>query len=294
MGIKSKVTSVVLLSSLGFLFTGCQLGHNAQGLGYGGSGGGLFNSGTSSVLSGGTSSAGGSAINGAITPTDTQGLQNVVSAQQTVQPPANVDTAISQGLIAEMNAALQKERAGQDVSAQKVVIMNKIITDCVAKANQFIPLPGQPLIGEWKGNNPGCHLPGTFSVNGPGNQQVYGVSGGINGQLAAYPDGRFELRSAALNGNGTDSGYQNQNLSGTGTLTGSISVDNGKYGVQATPCTVKVELLTSRNPIPANYQNAVKVMGACYRKAFAILGMDSVFKNMNSSLAQTLLQQMMQ
>jgi len=297
MSIKFKASFFVILSSLSVLFTGCQMGRNSQGGlgsgGYGGSGSGLFNNGTSSVLSGGVSNAGGSSPTGVITPTDTQALQSVVAAQQNVQPPSGIDSAISQQLLAEMNSVLAKERAGQDVLSLKYQLIPQILQQCAQKTNQYVPVPGQPLIGEWKGNNPGCHLTRTFSVNGPGSQQVYGVSGGINGQLAAYPDGRFELRSTALNGSGKDSGYQSQNLSGTGTLTGTVSVNNGKYGVQTSPCTVKVELANSRNPIPANYQNAVKTMGACYRKAFAFLGMDSVFKNMDPALAQTLMQQML-
>jgi hypothetical protein len=291
MGIKTKVTTIVLISSLGFLFTGCQLSPNSQGLNSGGTGGGIFGGVNSSVL-GGVTTAGGSGPAGVITQTDTQALQNVVSAQQTVKPASDIDSAISQQLIAEMNDALKKEQSGQDVSALKYQLLGQALQQCTQKTNQYIPIPGQPLMGEWKGNNAGCHLVGTFSVNGPGNQQVYGVSGGINGQLAAYPDGRFELRSAALNGNGKDSGYQNQDLSGTGTLTGTVTSNNGKYSTTS-PCTVEVSLANSRNPIPANYQNAVKVMGACFRKAFALVGMDAVFNKMDPALAQALMQQML-
>ncbi len=298
---RTQFTLLLALGLLNFslLFTGCMKQMPGSGQRGSSGGGGLLNSGTSSILSGATPGAGGSGGAGALTQGDTQSLQAVVGASNSLSlsndANANslgIDGALSQELLNQINQIQARERNGEDMSAEKWALVPKILEQCASKVTKLFPLPGQPLIGDWTGNG-ACGL-NTFSINGPGNQQVYpgNIPGAQGVQVAAYNDGRFELRSDKWNGSGRDSGFQGQNLSGVGTLTTQIS-STTKYGTTLTPCQAQVQLVTSRNPIPANYQSAVKAMGGCYRKALGFLGMDQIFKNIDPVLAQVLLQQML-
>ncbi|MSP18962.1 MAG: hypothetical protein EXR74_05270 [Bdellovibrionales bacterium] len=241
---------------------------------------------------------GGSGVGGVITLEDKVAVEKVVAAAAVLQPPAGLDTAISRTLQDEMNRVIALERRAKNVEEKAAVLslkwalVPKILTACANKMGQFAPIPGQPLIGDWSGNG-GCGLT-TFAINGPGNKQVYATGGGIpGGQVGAAPDGTFTLRSSSFNStSGADSGYQSSDLSGVGTLTGNTS-STTKYGTSNTPCNVAVELVNPKSPIPGNYQNAMKLMGACYRKSFAFLGMDSIFNNIDPALANLLAEQML-
>lgn len=285
----------LLLLSLSLSFTGCM--RQAPQGGYESGGGGLFNSGTSSVLGGGVEKAGGSGAGGALTAADTSSLKNVISAADALKNDPNaqklgIDSTISAELLNEINRVLAQEREGQNVVTQKWLLVPKILDQCQAKLKPLYPIQGQPLIGEWTGSG-ACGLQ-AFSINGPGADFIYpgSIPGAQDVKVAAYNDGRFELRSNKWNGNGKDSGFNGQNLSGVGTLNTQIP-STTKYGTTYTPCAAQVKLVTSRNPIPANYQTALRVMGDCYRKAMGLLGMDAIFKNMDPNLANALLQQML-
>ena len=241
---------------------------------------------------------GGSGPEGIILPSDRVAVEKVVAAAAVLQAPAGIDTAISRSLQDEMNNVLARERMAKNAAERAAVMSLKwalvpeILSACASKMAQFAPVPGQPLIGDWSSNG-ACGL-NTFAINGPGNRQVYATSGGIpNGQVAASPDGTFTLRSSSFNSiSGADSGYQSQSLSGVGALTGNTA-STTKYGTTNTPCNVAVELVTPKSPIPGNYQNAMKLMGSCYRRSFAFLGMDSVFNNIDPALANILAEQML-
>jgi hypothetical protein len=288
-------TGIVLaLVVMGAFFSGCQL-QNPNGLGNN-SDSSLVNSpGLSGIFGGTTNGAGGSGPSGSLTPADTQALQNVVGQAQALNPPPGVDAAISQDLQNQINALMQQQAQGQDVSTAAIALLGALFQQCSQKVAALGPVPGQPLIGDWQEQGSGCGL-AAYTVTGSGypgsGMQIYNLTGGINpGQVAATPDGRWQLRSQIWNGQGIDAGFQGQNLSGTGTLTGQIA-STTKYGTGYTPCNANVVLVNSRNPIPANYSLAIQTMGACYRKALALMRINSLFKNMNPALQQLLYQQM--
>lgn len=295
-----KVFVGFLFSMASLLFIGCMRQAPQSGFNPRGGGGGSLTSGlNSSVFSGAGSSAGGSGAAGTLTQPDQTALQNMANAAAALSvnndPNAQklgIDSAISQELTAEINRLIQRERAGENVLDEKWLLVPKIIEGCAAKVSALVPKPGEPLIGEWSGRG-ACGL-GTFSINGPGNKQVYSgeIRGAQNVQVAAYNDGRFELRSNKWNGNGKDSAFQGQNLSGTGVLT-TQTARATKYGTAYDPCQARVELVNSRSPIPENYKTALKVMGGCYRNAMALIGMDPILKKMNPQLSQVLFQQML-
>ncbi|MFM8315574.1 MAG: hypothetical protein ACKOA8_14925, partial [Deltaproteobacteria bacterium] len=167
------------------------------------------------------------------------------------------------------------------------------------KLKKYSPIPGQPLIGDWGPvGGDSCGL-SPFTISGPGSQQVYPLGGGLRGNVGAHPDGRFQLSgqnqqgTQGFSGNGQDSGYQGKPLSGTASLVTQTKSADAKGNALVKACTVQVNLVNSKNPIPQNYRAAIKMMGACYRRAFTIMNMDSVFQNMNSDWSQAMMQQML-
>lgn len=325
----SKALRVLSILLICFAFVNCQNKQNAAslegeegdaggagpGLTGGGNGGGL-GGGLDDLLGGGGGggSGGGSGAGGAVTNSDKQALQNV--AKVITDPdiaPAEGDFEIPDEIQSLIEQMKRDQAAKRDVSAQRFLIAGKMLQQCTLSSQKYVPIPGQPLLGSWRtqgaagiskenqqhGNNRqaaakaapatgACSV--SFNVAGDGKGQVYAVTGGTQGQLGAYPDGHFEIRGNPFSGNGNDTGFRGQNLSGVGSLT-NPQFKKTKYGFE--PCTTKVELVRSTNPIPQNYQKAMRATGACYRKALALLSMGDIFDKMDPQLSQLLQQRLL-
>lgn len=263
----------------------------------------LFNDQTSGVLNGQVPGAGGSGVGGALTPQDTQALQTVVK-DPLVNPvltpqdkQAGIDDAISDSLKKEAEALKAKAEAAKSeqerfaIYQAKMLLMPKIINECTAKARKLVPLPGDPVIGKWVKASGDCAV-NPFVV-AAGSNQVSGVSGGITGQLAAYVDGRIEIRSQSLNGSGKDSGYKgNEQASGIASLTGQ-RVINSKGGPRYVACSANVVLDQPQNQMPEKHDKAMALLGSCYQRGVAILGLQSIFSKMDPRLSEVLFQQML-
>lgn len=265
----------------------------------------LFSGQTSGILNGQVQNAGGSGTLGALTPQDSQALQTVVQSPEV--NPVLTQQDKQAGIDDAMSAALQKEaeelkaKAAQaekeknttamiQIYAAKMNLLTRVVTDCEAKAQKLAPLPGDPVVGKWVKASGDCEV-AAFTV-GTGTNAISGVSGGINGQLKAFPDGTIEIRSQSLNGKGRDSGYQgNAQAAGIATLTGTRTV-NSKGGPQYVACTANVVLDQPQNQMPEKHDKAMALLGSCYQKGVAILGLQTIFSKMDPTLSNVLFQQM--
>jgi hypothetical protein len=291
MGIVNKNLVTVFGVVLVFIFNfGC-MNQARQGMGsnrFEGAGN-LFQPGTESVLNGVVSGAGGSGPAGVITPADTSALQNVLQAPELNQQPG-VDAAINEVLLAEMRRVLDDERNNRisyiEAQTKKWAIVPRIFSECVAKSAGLTPVPGDPTIGGWVKNSGDCEV-SPFEV-GSGNRQVHPVTGGMQGQLGAYLDGRIEIRSNTFNGSGSDSGLSGQ--SGIASLTGQRRI-NSKNGPTFVPCSATVQLDTPKNQMVEKHQRAMRIAGNCFQTGLVFLGMEQIFNNMDPALADVLLQQ---
>lgn len=263
----------------------------------------LFNDQTSGILNGQVPGAGGSGSGGSLTPQDTQALQTVVK-DPLINPvltpqdkQAGIDDAISESLKKEAEALKAKAQAAKneqqryEVYLAKTALMQKIITECTVKAQKLVPLPGDPVIGKWVKASGDCAV-NPFVV-AAGSKQISGISGGITGQLAAYVDGRIEISSQSLRGSGKDSGYRgNEQASGTASLTGQ-RVINSKGGPRTVACSANVVLDQPQNQMPEKHDKAMALLGSCYQRGVAILGLQSIFTKMDPRLSEVLFQQML-
>lgn len=227
----------------------------------------------------------GSGSGGGLTDADKTALSNVASGMNAVN---TADGGLSQSLIDEAKALLDKEAntdangpAQAQIQAQKMALVGKILTDCASKIAPFAPVPGQPLMGVWKGGG-ACPVQFTVGAAAP-DQPVYAVSGGTVGKMGAFPDGHGEVKADPFSGNLTD--LPN---AGTGKL---VHPTFNKTKSGTSPCEVGVQLASSANPIPENFIQAMKQAGKCHRQALMFMSpvMDQMFKNMPSSLNSILM-----
>ena len=291
MGKQSKNSLKILMAAIVFILNfGC-MNQARQGSGrntFGGAGN-LFQPGTQSVLSGSTPGVGGSGPAGVITQGDKDSLQKVLQAPELTQP-AGIDSAIDEALKGEMRRIIDDERNRRitfiEAQTKKWAIVPRIFTQCAAKSASLTPVPGDPTIGRWVKQAGDCEV-NPFDV-AAGNRQVHAISGGAQGQLGAYPDGRIEIRTSTLNGTGSDSGLNGE--SGTATLTGQRRV-NSKNGPTFVPCSAEVGLDTPKNQMVEKHKKAMQAAGNCFQTGLIFLGMDQIFKNMDPVLADVLLQQ---
>lgn len=235
--------------------------------------------------SGTTGGTVGSGTGGALTDADKTALSNVANGMNDVN---TQEGGLSQSLIDEAQALLDKEantdgngEAQAQIQQQKMALVGKILEDCASKIAPLAPVPGQPLMGVWKG---GGACPVEFTVASAGDASpVYAVTGGTKGKMAGYPDGRGEVKAEPFSGNLTD-----LPSSGTGKL---VHPTFHKTKSGANPCEVGVQLASSSNPIPENYIEAMKRAGKCHRQALLFMSpvMDKMFKAMPSNLNSILM-----
>jgi hypothetical protein len=262
----------------------------------------------------------GVSIGSGLSAADKAALNNVDKEMQQVAPtqdwqiPADMQSQIDQLLAQEKQCVQGDSQACINVTQLKMSLAQQILVKCMATVNPLAPKTGQPLLGSWSG---GGACPVKFDVTGTGDNGAYTVGNGnnqgagsqlnsgaptgngiragkkeeappiaamssINGTLQAAADGTATLKSSSFNGKVTD-----QPTSGHGTLT-NANFKKTKYGFD--PCTVNVALQESTNPIPKNYEEAMKKAGSCHRKALMLMSpiFDNLFKSLPPQAVQML------
>lgn len=284
-----KATPIIILAVFvgGLMFTACQNGSRSLN----GTGSttdpfpttGDSGIGSSSGTGTGVGSVGtgpGSGPGGGITDADKQALQAALSQNDDTSP--QDDTAgLSAALQDEARRLLAEEQQGKDVAVQKMLLAGKMLQECANRIAHLAPIPGQPLLGTWNGGGQ-CAV--AFEVAGNGAGGKYAVDGGTKGTLTADTQGHGAIQGDPFSGNVVDSPQ-----SGHGTLT-HPTFFKSKAGTS--PCSVGVALVTPKSPIPANYQEAMKQAGKCFRQTLILMSpaFDRMFKNMDPALAQLLQQ----
>jgi hypothetical protein len=294
-GLKKLPPLITALMSIALVLVLSHCGNNSRGGGGsgGGDGGGLFGGGGfgggggapfDPGAGGGGGGNGGSGSGGNLTPADQQALQNVFNEQQQVQP--RTGGGLSQALLQEAQRLLEEERRGRDVAVAKMALAGRMLTECAKKTAPLAPIPGQPLLGAWSSTD-GAACAINFNVAGNGAGATYQVSGGTRGTMKATEVGDGVMNTEPFSGRLTD-----RPEAGKGTLT-HPKFTQTKYGFQA--CSTKVGLKNSANPIPANYREAMKRMGQCFRQALVLMSpvFDTMFANMNPQLRQILQQRIL-
>jgi len=231
----------------------------------------------------GNTGNGGSASGGGLTEADQFALKNVFQEQTQVAPQQT--SGLSQSLLAEAKRLLDEEAKGRDVAVAKMALAGRMLTECAERTAPLAPIPGQPLLGVWASTDQAaCKV--NFTIAGTGANATYQVQGDTRGTMKATNQGDGTMNTEPFQGRLTD-----RPESGTGTLT-NPQFTKTKYGYQA--CSTAVALKNSANPIPANYQEAMKRMGMCFRQALVLMSpvFDQMFANMNPQL-RVLLQQRM-
>ncbi len=234
----------------------------------------------------GTGGNGGSGTGGGLTAADQFALKNVYQEQSKVAPTQGSQSGLSQSLLAEAQRLLNEEAKGRDVAVAKMALAGKMLTECATRTAPLAPLPGQPLLGVWASTDQAaCKV--NFTIAGTGANATYQVAGDTRGTMKATNQGDGTMNTAPFTGRLTD-----RPESGTGTLT-NPQFTKTKYGYTA--CSTAVGLKNSANPIPANYQEAMKRMGQCFRQALVLMSpvFDKMFEGMNPQLKQLLQQRML-
>lgn len=246
-----------------------------------------------------------------MTPAEDQALKSLLKETEAIAPESG-DSAVSAALQQEMQNILKEEAEGRDVAMQKMALAGKMMKECAEKVAGLAPKPGQPLLGEWKGDKckspsftlrdtrPKGLIPGqnqnqqNSSGGGGASQQGDGIliaDGKIEGKVSPGEDGSGKFTSTKGTWSGTlyDNGLDG--LSGAGKLT-NPKYSKTKYGTKA--CTANFTLEASTNPIPENYVEAMKIAGNCFRRALIMMSpvMDKMFKGMDPAM-RTMLQQSM-
>ncbi len=242
---------------------------------------GLFSSGTGQRS--GSTIAVGSGAGGSVTQTDVNAVKSLAADSNALQPPDG-GYKIPQDILDQAKKLLESEKQGKDVSNQKIILASQVMNGCLASQKYLVtePFAGQPLMGGWKGEGQ-CPVQFNVGANPDPNVAAYPVSGGTEGQLVAYRDGRGEVRAQPFSGKVTDS------PAATGSLRHPTFFPT-KYG--ADPCDVTVKLETSANPIPENFKQSIKIQAQCQRQALFLISpvMDKMFNGMDEGSARILQQ----
>lgn len=247
---------------------------------------GDFNSDLNNSLAGNGNTNGtvGSGPSGNLTDADKAAIQGMTKELESVNTP---EGALSQDLIDEAKRILDAENntdgdaeKNAQIQQAKMALVGKIVEQCAEKVGPLAPIPGQPLMGVWKG---GGACPVEFTVASAGASPVYTVTGGTKGKMGASAEGTGSVQAEPFSGSLTDSP-----TAGTGSLR-HPTFHKTKEGEK--PCDVGVSLATSSNPIPENYIKAMKMLGKCHRQALLFMSpvMDKMFKNMPQNLSSLLL-----
>lgn len=227
----------------------------------------------------------GSGSNGGLSEADQFALKNLVQEQAQVEPEG--DGGLSNFLKAEAARLLEEERKGKEVAVQKMILAGKMLTECAKKTAPLAPIPGQPLMGLWTStDNAKCKV--NFTVAASAQPAVYTVKGSTQGTMKATNVGDGVMSTKPF----TQGRLTDRPSAGKGTLT-HPTFTKTKYGND--PCSTQVGLKTSANPIPKNYQQAIKQLGKCFRQALVLMSpvFDQMFANMNPQLAALIQQRML-
>lgn len=236
--------------------------------------------------------------NGGLTTTDQSALQKLFSETNDVN--TNDELArISSELAAELEKVRAEEnRTGTIMAGRRIQLMSTAITDCMKRALDGAPKPGQTLQGRWQGN--GCASSqkkskkkgGSTSgpriaieVAGASSPNRYPVSGGTKGLMGARNDGVGIVSAQPWSGQLSDGNF-------TGLL------NHPKYQKKSGidyPCAMEVGMVASTNPIPENHVLAMKIVGKCYKQALFLASpaMDATFRKMDPALVQLLQNRML-
>ena len=116
---------------------------------------------------------------------------------------------------------------------------------------------------------------------------AYSVGGGTKGNMRVTNVGDGQIDGKPFSGRVTD-----RPLAGKGTLTDPKFAQT-KYGFES--CSTSVSLAQSNNPIPANYGEAMKRMGLCFRQALVLMSpvYDKMFLGMDPQLRVLLMSRML-
>ena len=246
---------------------------------------------------------------GTLTQADKNALNNLTDQYEDVEPQNDGLDVISKALEQKMKELIAQEKQGKDVAMQKLALAGQMMEACTQRIGMFAPRPGQPLLGQWSGK--GCAKPsgkytvpgGTVAFNvidpndkGPGKASpplkadakgdtAFAVTGATQGKMAVKADGSGIINGQPWAGPVSDRGLSGR--SGAGTVTNK-AYNQTKYGPQA--CNMGVALRSSRNPIPENYIEGMRMAGKCFRQTLFFMSptMDNMFKGMDPQLAQIL------
>lgn len=241
---------------------------------------------------------------GTLTNADKQALNRLTDQYEDVEPQDDGTDLISNALEQKMKQLLAQEKAGADVAMQKLALAGQMMEQCTLRVAQFAPRPGQPLLGQWSGTAcgqtsgkytvPGAQIP--FNVTDPNDKgpgkgvplkapSVFAVTGATQGKMSVKADGSGTIDAQPWAGPVSDRGLDGRAAAGTVT---NKAFNQTKYGPQA--CNMGVALRASRNPIPENYIEGMRMAGKCYRQTLFFMSptMDTMFKGMDPQLAQVL------
>jgi len=242
--------------------------------------GGIFSTGSGQKE--GSTIAVGSGSGGAVTEAEKNAIKKLAEDTEKIAPEDGY--IIPQDILDQAKKLAEQERQGKDVSAQKMALAGQLIRDCTNSQKYLIkqPFAGQPMMGGWSGSG-ACAVQFNVGANPDPNVAAYPVSGGTQGQMVAYEDGRGDIKAQPFAGPVTDTSTANGKLRHP-------TFNQTKYGAE--PCDVSVKLDSSANPIPANFAEGLKIQAQCQRQALFILSpvMDSMFNGMDEKTAAILKQ----
>lgn len=226
-------------------------------------------------------------------PVEEKALTNTVEAlAQTAPDSGMID--FSKPIDDAFAAIQQAEKKGQDTTQMRYALMGKMLTECANSVSQYTPAPGEPYLGKWA-YSCGASYP-VFSNWDMKGEYASRDSAGIplgnpkisyKGILYGTPDGKT-LTGA---GSGTVTVQSSGKGEANGNWVGYIDGDAYPYtwkcsltdqpsaatgACVSTPLWEKCpstpgKLVTSSSPIPQKYAEAMKKMGACYRKAITMV-----------------------
>ncbi len=201
----------------------------------------------------------------------------LAKVEQNLEPLSpNAATAFPQTVIVGMQQLQSQQAKGMDTSALRMALFGQLITACAQDVSRFVPRPGEPLLGSWIG---AC-------TSGSGNPVVASVFAKYPSTSGGVPAGSPALFVASVDSSGSPgagsiqvgpdgTGQAIVNADGgpwKGTMTDQPQAGIGTFTSSGGSCKqVTANLVSSRNPIPAKYDEAIKRLGQCYRQALILV-----------------------
>lgn len=253
-----------------------------------------------------------------LTPADKTGLKNLAAETGKDKPKRNTSLPPDAAKQARQLAAAAAQ--GKDVSADMAKLAGVLLSSCAQNVAGLAPRPGMTLLGIYSGKFCGGPYYDGWAVNVQVSTSDYSsyTATGASSQFADLVSGPLQVNAdgtASFVGQTVDNGYGVYDAT-TGQVTDQSQTVQAQClftdqpqaaveGCQFSPwitndsnfgtCQTGLQLVSSANPIPDLYNEAMAELGECFRQALVLLSpaMEKMMGDLDPTLAAFLQQRML-